>query len=62
VSVFDVLGRRVKRLYADQTRTQVITVQWDGTNDRLERVPAGVYFIKALAAGLEGSTKVVIVH
>lgn len=62
VSVFDVLGRRVKRLYSDRVGAQVITLQWDGTNEHLERVPAGVYFVKALAADVEGSTKVVVVR
>jgi len=62
VTVFDVLGRHVKRLYSDRVGAQVLTLQWDGTNENFERVPAGVYFIKALAADVEGVTKVVIVR
>jgi len=62
VSVFDVLGRRVKRLYSDRSGAHVLTLQWDGTNENVEKVPAGVYFVKALAAGMEGTTKVVIVR
>jgi hypothetical protein len=62
VSVFDVLGRRVKRLLADHMVGQVVTLTWDGTNDRQEKVPTGVYFVKAVAGNAEGSTKVVIVR
>ena len=40
----------------------LITIPWDGTNDRQERVPAGVYFVKAVTGKAEGVTKVVIVR
>ncbi len=62
VSVFDVLGRRVKRLVADHMAGQVITLTWDGTNDHQEKVRAGVYFLRATAGSAEGFTKVVVVR
>jgi hypothetical protein len=39
-----------------------LTLIWDGTNENLEKVPAGVYFVKAFAGGVEGATKVVVVR
>ena len=62
VWVYDVLGRRVKRLYSERVVGQVLTLIWDGTNENLENVPAGVYFVKAFAGGVEGATKVVVVR
>ena len=62
VWVYDVLGRRVKRLYSERVVGQVLTLVWDGTNENLENVPAGVYFVKAFAGGVEGATKVVVVR
>lgn len=62
VAVFDVLGRRVKQLLKQQMVGQVVTLSWDGTNENQERVPAGVYFVKAVTGVAEGVTKVVIVR
>jgi hypothetical protein len=62
VWVYDVAGRQVKRLYSEQIVGQVLTLRWDGTNTNNEAVPAGVYFVKARAAGIEGTTKVVRVR
>jgi hypothetical protein len=62
VWVYDVMGREVTRLYSEEVIGQVLTLRWDGTNSRNEAVPAGVYFVKARAAGLEGTTKVVRVR
>jgi hypothetical protein len=62
VSVYDVLGRRVKRLYSERVEGQVITLVWDGTNENREQVPAGVYFVKAFSGGAEGAAKVVVLR
>lgn len=62
VWVYDVLGRRVTRLYSDRVVGQVLTLTWDGTNENRERVPAGVYFVKAFSGEAEGTTKVVVVR
>jgi len=62
VWVYDVLGRRVKRLYSEQVVGQVLTLIGDGTNESREPVPAGVYFVKAFSGGVEGATKVVVVR
>jgi hypothetical protein len=62
VSVYDVLGRRVKRLYSERVVGQVLTLIWDGTNENQEKVPAGVYFVKAFSGEAEGATKAVVVR
>jgi hypothetical protein len=62
VSVYDVLGRRVKRLLKDYLVGQVVTLSWDGTNERQEKVSAGVYFVKAVTGVSNGVTKVVVVR
>ena len=62
VWVYDVLGRKVKRLYSERVVGQVLTLVWDGTNENSEQVPAGVYFVKAFSGGAEGTTKVVVVR
>ncbi len=62
IRIYDVLGRLVRNLYKDQVFGQVVTLPWDGRNDSNEQVPAGVYFIKVNAAGLEGVTKAVVVR
>jgi hypothetical protein len=62
VWVYDVLGRPVKRLYSARAAGQVLTLIWDGTNEKNDKVPAGVYFVKAFAGGAEGSTKLVLVR
>ncbi|RLC12287.1 MAG: hypothetical protein DRI24_17605, partial [Deltaproteobacteria bacterium] len=59
VWVYDVMGRQVARLYSGRVIGQVLTLRWDGTNFNNEAVPAGVYFIRARAAGVEGTTKIV---
>ncbi len=62
VWVYDVAGRQVKRLYSEQVIGQVLTLRWDGTDFNNEPASAGVYFVKARAAGVEGTTKVVLVR
>ena len=62
IRIYDVLGRLVRNLYKDQVMGDVVTLPWDGRNDKNESVPAGVYFLKVNAAGLEGTTKAVLVR
>jgi hypothetical protein len=62
VNIYDVLGRFVKQVYAGSVLTQRFTLTWDGTNQRNERVPSGIYFIKANAGRRSEVKKVVIVR
>ncbi|MEJ2720837.1 MAG: FlgD immunoglobulin-like domain containing protein, partial [bacterium] len=62
VTVYDVVGRRVKEIYSDTIYGQVVTIPWDGTDENNARVPAGVYFVKTVAGAEEDARKVVIVR
>jgi hypothetical protein len=48
--VYDIAGRRVRRLLCAEIDAGDRSVDWDGTSDAGDRVPAGVYKVK-LSAG-----------
>lgn len=62
VTVFDVMGRQVKLLHNAAVFTQILTLEWDGTNDRNAPSPSGIYFIKVAAGSTQGVQKVVLVR
>lgn len=49
VRVYDVQGRPIKTIVQDSYFGRTLTLEWDGTNDRNERVPSGIYFLRATA-------------
>jgi hypothetical protein len=53
-TVYDVLGRRVRKLAPG-----VESVSWDGADERGRPVPAGVYFVRAIQAGRVENLRVV---
>jgi hypothetical protein len=61
VEVYDVLGRLTKSVHSGGVLTQKFTLSWDGTNQRNEPVPSGIYFIKASAGRQSHVQKVVVV-
>jgi flagellar hook assembly protein FlgD len=62
ISVYDVTGRRVKDIFASNTHSHVVTFTWDGTNANNERLPSGIYFIKATAGTAQEVRKAVVVR
>jgi hypothetical protein len=60
LSVYDVAGRRVKTLVSRTMPAGASSVAWNGDDDSGTRVAAGVYFVKMNAAGLEKSTKLIL--
>ncbi len=53
LEVLDVSGRRVRTLVDGESRAAgAHAVEWNGTSDRGERLPSGIYFVR-LAAGTE---------
>jgi len=62
ISVYDVKGRRVKDIFVGNRFSQVETFVWNGTNASGQRVPSGIYFIKAQAGSVLEVRKVVVVR
>ncbi|MCX5752711.1 MAG: S8 family serine peptidase [Candidatus Krumholzibacteria bacterium] len=56
VRVHDCRGSMIKSLAERRAIQRSLTLSWDGTNERGDRVASGVYF---LAIGLGGSTKTI---
>jgi hypothetical protein len=51
LDVFDVSGRRVARISDPGAAAGTNTLQWDGRNDKGERVGSGVYFVRLVVDG-----------
>ena len=49
LTIYDVAGRRVRRLVDDNVTFGRTDVTWDGRNDNGERVGSGVYFYRLVA-------------
>lgn len=63
VSIYDVAGRHVREVYnLGVFGGQIITLTWDGLDDRGKQVAAGVYFMKVTAGESEQVQKVVIIR
>jgi hypothetical protein len=58
--VFDVTGRVIRTLVDETKATGAYSVIWDGTNDRGERIPSGVFFYQYEAPGYKSAKKLVI--
>jgi hypothetical protein len=57
VSIFDMMGRRVKNLVNDVRYPGNYTVAWNGTDDGNKRLRQGVYIVHLSANGFSGSVK-----
>ena len=55
LQVYDLLGRRVRRLVAQDLAAGTYRIVWDGTDDRRQTVAAGVYFRRVGVEGRPGS-------
>ncbi|MGB9742258.1 MAG: FlgD immunoglobulin-like domain containing protein [bacterium] len=56
VEIYDLNGRRVRTLLRD-VPGGYYDLKWDGTNDRLRPVPAGIYLLNVQAATGTGTTE-----
>ena len=62
VSVYDCRGSLVRTLAERRAVQRSLTLDWDGTNERGDRVASGVYFI-AMSFGSSTSTiKLVLIR
>jgi hypothetical protein len=57
ISVFDIMGRRVKNLVNDDRYPGNYTVVWNGTDDAHKRLRQGIYIVHLSANGFSGSVK-----
>ncbi len=62
ITVYDVKGRLVKDIYTGSLFSRVVSFTWDGTNANNQRVPSGVYFIRASAGPVQEVRKVAVVR
>jgi hypothetical protein len=60
--VFDVLGRHVTTLVSGLRSAGVHAVQWDGTNERGERMPSGVYFYRLIVGSSQITRKMILMN
>ena len=62
VSIYSVNGQRVRTLRTGNSFDDVMTLHWDGTNERNEPAPSGIYFVRALAGSNKGVSKIVLLR
>ncbi|MBD3222735.1 T9SS type A sorting domain-containing protein [bacterium] len=62
VTVHDVAGRRVARLFAGEVGAGEHTVAWIGRDDRDRSVPAGVYLLRVVAGDRTAARKLTLVE
>jgi len=62
VTIYNALGHPVKRLYNGWSYATVLTIDWDGTNDNGDRIPSGVYFLRAKAGPYTQVQKVLVMR
>lgn len=60
VEVFDLGGRRVRRILEDELAAGEHTARWDGADANGQRLPAGIYRVRVRAAGETRSQSLVL--
>jgi hypothetical protein len=60
ISIYDIAGRRVRTLLDEQRPAGVFSVQWNGEDDRGQRVASGVYFYRMRAGQFVDTKKMVL--
>lgn len=62
LSIVDLAGRRVRGLASGRAAAGVHTVLWDGRDDAGRRLPAGAYWARLSAGGVERSERITLVR
>jgi beta-galactosidase len=58
IDIYDVRGRRIKRLINNRVNRGLHTIQWDKTSDRSRTISSGVYFYKITSGRSNSVNKV----
>jgi hypothetical protein len=62
LSVYDLAGRRVRRLESGFAPAGEHAVSWDGRDDRGAQVRAGVYFVRGTIDGQGVASRILLLH
>ena len=62
LEVFDVTGRRVRKLEDRNRAAEYYRVRWDGLDGRGRRVGAGVYFVRFVSGDVRETRKVTVLE
>jgi serine protease AprX len=62
IRVHDCRGALVKRLVEGRRVSRLLEIQWDGTNERGDRVASGVYFVTISSPGFTRTIKAVLIR
>jgi hypothetical protein len=62
VSIFSVNGKLVRKLTSGTSLQDVMTLRWDGNNERNQPMPSGIYFVRATAGSSKGRQKIVLLR
>lgn len=58
--IYDLLGRRVRELWAEELPAGYHAITWDGTNDKGRAVSSGVYLYRLVAGDFDHSRKMIM--
>ena len=62
LQVFDVQGKRVRRLVHKNYKSGIHRISWDGRDDRGHNLPSGVYFCRLETSGKVKTVKMVLIR
>lgn len=62
LTVYNVLGQRVRSLYSGKLPAGMHKLEWNGRNDAGERLGSGIFFVNLRAAGRQQTVKAVLLR
>jgi hypothetical protein len=60
LTIYNLLGQRVKTLYEGHQGAGIQTLTWDGTNDQGQKLSSGIYFYRLQAEQFQQTKKMVL--
>ncbi len=60
ITVYDILGRRVRNLVNEERSAGCHSIDWDGNNDKGDMVSTGIYFYRITAGDFSSSRKMLL--